>query len=75
MILKRDEYKVRKYNNLSNGTTDGFTLFYLKDGKLCSVLLNEEQAQCLDLSLGVAFGSQDKIRVVKCDKQIMNDML
>ena len=73
--MKQVEYKVRKYNNLSDGTIDGFTLFYLKDGKLYSVLLNEEQAQCLDLSLGVAFGSQDKIRVVRCDKQVVNEML
>ncbi len=41
--------------NLSDGISDGFVLFYIKDKKLNTVLLNEEQAQTLDMMLNVVF--------------------
>lgn len=45
----------QKWNNLSNGETDGFVLFYLKGGKLHPVLLSQDQADMLDLSIVVPF--------------------
>lgn len=52
--------------NLSDGVKDGFVLFYLKGGKLHTVLLNKDQADMLDISLKVAFGD-DPVKVVKAD--------
>lgn len=66
-----------KFQNLSDGISDGFALFYLKDGKLCSVLLNEDEAKMLDLMLKT-LNLMDKtkpIEIVKCDKNVMMEML
>lgn len=65
---------MREFKNLSNGETDGFALFYIKDGKLKAVLLNEEEATMLDASLKIAFGDS-KVRVVDCDKEEVNKLL
>ena len=43
-----------KYINLSNGKSDGFVLFYVKDGIIYPVLLREQQAQAVDMMLGIA---------------------
>lgn len=57
-------------DNLTDGKKDGFALFYLKDGKLCSVLLNQAQADSLNLTLKVVFGHLPA-RIVKADKEEM----
>ena len=44
-------------NNLSDGIRDGFVLFYLKNQKLNSVLITQEQADMLDMMLSIVFGS------------------
>lgn len=62
------------YVNISNGMTDGFVLFYLKGGKLCSVLLTAEQATMLDLVLDTVFGDQSA-RVVPVDDVIVRGMM
>ena len=43
------------WNNLSNGKSNGFVLFYMKDGMLHPVLLTKEQADLLDLSIILPF--------------------
>ena len=43
--------------NLSDGIRDGFVLFYLKNQKLNSVLITQEQADMLDMMLSIVFGS------------------
>lgn len=53
-------------NNLSDGIKDGFALFYLKNKKLHTVVLNEQQLESLDIALKIAFGN-DTIRVVESD--------
>lgn len=66
-----------KFQNLSDGTKDGFALFYLKDGKLNSVLLNEDEATVLDLMLNT-LNATDKtkpIKIKKCDNNIIMSML
>ena len=66
-----------KFQNLSDGTSDGFALFYLKDGKLCSVLLNEDEATILDLMLNT-LNATDKtkpIKISKCNKNVIMSML
>lgn len=45
-------------NNLSDGVKDGFVLFYLKNQKLNSVLITQEQADILDMMLNVVFGDE-----------------
>lgn len=47
-----------KYTNVSDGESDGFVLFYVKNKKLHSVLLNEIQASLLDLSLKMVFDDE-----------------
>lgn len=49
-------------NNLSNGETDGIVLFYLKNGSLHPILLNEEQAIMLDMVIATPF-AESKLRV------------
>ena len=44
-------------NNLSDGMRDGFALFYLKNQKLNSVLITQEQSDILDMMLSIVFGS------------------
>ena len=44
-------------NNLSDGMRDGFVLFYLKNQKLNSVLITQEQSDILDMMLSIVFGS------------------
>lgn len=53
-------------NNLSDGVNDGFALFYIKDGKLVSVGMNQEQADSLDLLLKVAFGDKP-VKLIPAD--------
>jgi len=55
-----------KFENLSDGIDDGFALFYIKDGKLQAVLLDEAEASSLDLMLGVTFGRQP-VRITPVD--------
>ena len=43
--------------NLSDGVKDGLVMFYLKDQKLHSVLITQEQAEVLDIYLKLAFGN------------------
>ena len=45
-------------DNLSDGIKDGFVLFYLKNQKLNSVLITQEQADILDMMLNVVFGDE-----------------
>lgn len=40
-------------NNLSDGKSDGLVLFYAKDGTLYPIGLSEEQAQAIDLTIGL----------------------
>lgn len=44
-----------KLINLSDGTTNGIVLFYMKNGKLHPILLKEEQAQMLDFVIKTPF--------------------
>ena len=44
--------------NLSDGIKDGLVLFYMKNQKLHSVLITQEQADMLDISLKIAFGDE-----------------
>lgn len=66
-----------KFQNLSNGKSDGFVLFYLKDGKLHSVLLNEDAVDVLDATLGClnAVNGNKTINITKCDKSVVMGML
>lgn len=45
-------------NNLSDDVKDGFVLFYLKNQRLNSVLIKQEQADILDMMLNVIFGDE-----------------
>ena len=45
-------------DNLSDGIKDGFVLFYLKNQKLNSVLITQEQSDILDMMLNVVFGDE-----------------
>ena len=63
-----------EFRNLSDGESDGFTIFYLKGKKLHAVLLNEEQAGILDLSLGIVF-AKSKARVVDADEVVMRGLI
>jgi hypothetical protein len=60
--------------NLSDGTTDGFALFYIKDGKLCSVVLNQDQKEMLDLTLSMVFKGQ-QARIIKSNAEVMKKYL
>jgi len=60
--------------NLSDGKSDGFALFYLKDGKLNSVMLTEDQVTALDLMLKVVFG-EEKATIVNCDESVIRNMI
>lgn len=44
-----------KYKNISDGESDGLGLVYMKDGKLHSVGLTQDQADMLDLTIGLPF--------------------
>ena len=61
-------------NNLSDGTTDGFALFYIKDGKLHSVVFNQEQKDMLDLTLSMVFKGH-QARIIKSDVEVMKKFL
>lgn len=55
----KSKKKVRvNMNNLSDGIKDEFVLFYLKNQKLNSVLITQEQADILDMMLNVVFGDE-----------------
>ena len=61
-------------NNLSDGEIDGFVLFYIKDKKLCSVVLNTEQKEMLDLTLSMVFKGQ-QARIIKSNAEVMKKYL
>lgn len=61
-------------DNLSDGIRDGFVLFYIKDKKLCSVLLSEEQAGIFNLSMKLVFDNKPA-RVVLSDTEVMKRYL
>ena len=44
-----------EYQHLSDGFSDGFAIFYIKDGKLNSVLLRADEAIKLDALLPMVF--------------------
>lgn len=46
-----------KFQNLSNGQSDGVVIFYMKNGKLHPVALTKDQAQMLDIAISVPFKS------------------
>jgi len=62
-----------EYNNISNGITDGFVLFYMKDGKLKSVGLNKDEADRLDIILGTVF--TEPATIIEPNKGIMKKLL
>ena len=65
---------MKKYENLSNGTSDGIVLFYMKDGKLKPIALTKDQADMLDVSLKIAFG--EKIHVeIKTDINVKGGII
>ena len=41
-----------KLSNLSNGESDGLVMFYMKDGKVKPIALNEDQYNMLDVTIG-----------------------
>ena len=41
--------------NLSDGQSDGIVIMYCKNGTIYPVGLNKDQAEMLDLSLGICF--------------------
>ena len=61
-------------NNLSDGETDGFVLFYIKDKKLCSVVLNSEQKEILHLILPMVFKG-NQARIIKSNSEVMKKYL
>jgi len=44
-----------KWTNISDGKSNGFVLFYMKDGMLHPVLLTKDQADMLDISIAIPF--------------------
>ena len=62
------------FENLSNGETDGFALFYMKDKKLNAVLLNEKQAGKLDLSLKLIF-AENKAKILNVDAEEIKKLI
>ena len=50
-----------KFKNLSDGTTDGVVLFYMKKGKLHPILLNKDQADILDLVISMPFSGNKMV--------------
>lgn len=50
-----------KFNNLSDGTTDGVVIFYMKKGMLHPVLLNKDQATMLDIVIAAPFAEEKMI--------------
>lgn len=64
-----------KYNNLSDGKSDGFVMFYLKDGKLFSVMLNKDQAQFLDSCLEIFMRDCDSSKELKITKTSKDEMV
>lgn len=58
-----------KYQNLSDGKSDGFIILYVKDGKVKPIGLTESQASMLDLSLMFPF--KDKGVIIYQD-QVVN---
>lgn len=53
---------MRKYNNLSNGYSDGVVIFYMRKGKLHPILLTEEQADILDFVIPMPF-KEDRMHI------------
>lgn len=63
-----------EFVNITDGVSDGFALFYMKDGKICSVLLTQAQATMLDLVISTVFGD-DRARVVPIDDELIRRMM
>ena len=61
-------------DNLTDGIKDGFALFYIKDKKLCSVLLSEEQATIFNISMKLVF-NDNPAKVVLSDTEVMKRYL
>ena len=51
-----------KYDNLSDGNTDGFVLFYRKADKLHPLVLSSEQADLMDYAIGVPFVPGESVK-------------
>ena len=47
--------EVPKYKNLSNGTSDGVVLFYMKNQMLYPVLITKDQVEMLDFMIAAPF--------------------
>ena len=62
------------FYNISNGKSDGFTLFYIKGGKLCTVLLSQEQADALGLAVKTPF-RDDKVSIMQADPKVIKGYL
>ena len=60
--------------NLSNGDTDGFALFYIKDKRLATVVLNKEQTEKLDIMLQAVF-TGSTVRVIESDRESIEKYL
>lgn len=63
-----------KFKNLSDGTSDGFAVFYLKDGKLNTVALTQEQADMLDLCIQIPF-QESGVRITPADPKVVKQYL
>jgi len=62
------------FYNISNGKNDGYVLFYLKGGKLCNVLLTQNQIETLALALKIGFGD-DKVSIMQADPKVIKGYL
>ena len=63
-----------KYNNLSDGKSDGIVLFYVKEGKIKPVVFSQDQADMLDIVLNMPF-KESKLMVVNQNINIKNGEL
>ena len=65
---------VSDFVNLSDGEKDGFAVFYLKDSKLCSISLTQEQAEILDVVIAMPF-KEKGVAISTPDPEIMKKYL
>ena len=52
---------LEKYENLSDGSKDGFVVLFCKEGKIRPIMLTEEQATLLNISLKVPFNNNSVV--------------
>ena len=64
-----------KFENLSNGQSDGVVLFYMKGGKLMPIALNMEQAKLLDISITIPFKDDKMVVDSKSNINVVNGVL